>query len=78
MVKNTYRKDLSEIPEGRKLRPSDSTNLYVLKSKMSSIGKRRFHVESPSLWNGLLEGLRRVRKVKDFKKRLKTSFFKKY
>ena len=67
---------ISEIPERRKLRSSDSTNLYIPKSKMSSIGKRRFEVEGPSLWNGLLEGLRRVRKVKDFGKRLKTSFFK--
>ena len=67
---------ISEIPE--RLRSSDSTNLYVPKSKMSSIGKRRFEVEGPSLCNGLPEGLRRVRKVKDFGKRLKTSFFKKY
>ena len=43
---------ISEIPERRKLRSSDSTNLYVPKSKMSSIGKRRFEVEGPSLWNG--------------------------
>ena len=69
---------ISEIPERRKLKPLDSINLYVPKSKMSSIGKRRFEVEGPSLWNGLLEGLRRVRKVKDFGKRLKTSFYKKY
>ena len=48
---------ISEIPERRKLRSSDSTNLYVPKSKMSSIGKRRFEVEGPSLWNGLPEGL---------------------
>ena len=67
---------ISEIPERRKLRSLDSTNLYVPKSKMSSIGKRRFEVEGPSLWNGLPEGLRRVRKVKDFAKRLKTSFLK--
>ena len=66
---------ISEMPERRKLRSSDSTNLCVPKSKISSIGKRRFEVESPSLWNGLPEGLRRVRKVKDFRKRLKTNFF---
>ena len=66
---------IPEIPERRKLRSSDSTNLYVSKSKMSNIGKRGFEVEGPSLWNGLPEGLRRVRKVKDFGKRLKTSFF---
>ena len=42
---------------------------------MSRIGKRKFEVEGPSLWNVLPEGLRRVRKVKDFGKRLKTSFF---
>ena len=69
---------ISEIPERRKLRSSDSTNLYVPESKMSSIGKRRFEVEGPSLWNGLPEGLRRVRKVKGFGKELKTSFSKKY
>ena len=33
---------ISEIPERRKLRSSNSTNLYVLKSKMYSIGKRSF------------------------------------
>ena len=64
-----------EIPERRKLRSSDSTNLYIPKSKMSSIGKPRFEVECPSLWNGLPEGLRRVRKGKEFAKRLKISFF---
>ena len=69
---------ISEIPERRKLRSSDSTSLYIPKSKMSSIGKRRFEVEGPSLWNGLPEGLRRVRKVKDFGERPKTSFLKKY
>ena len=67
---------ISEISERRKLRASNSTNLYVPKSKMSSIGKRRFEVEGSSLWNGLPKGSRRVRKVKDFGKRLKTSFFK--
>ena len=67
---------ISEIPKRRKLRSSDSTNLYVSKSKMSSIGKRRFDIEGPSLWNGLPEGLRRVRKVKGFGKGLKTSFLK--
>ena len=36
----------------------------------------KFDVEGPSLWNGLPEGLRRVRKVKDFGKRLRTSFLK--
>ena len=40
---------ISEIPERRKLRFSDSTNLYIPKSKMSSIGKRRFEVEGLSL-----------------------------
>ena len=55
---------ISEIPERRKLRSSDSTNLYVPKSKMSSIGKRRFEIEGPNLWNGLPEGLRRVRKLR--------------
>ena len=69
---------ISEIPVRRKLRSSDSTNLYVPKYKMSSIGKRRFEVEGPGLWNGLPEGLRRVRKVKYFGERLKTSFFLKY
>ena len=39
---------ISEIPERRKLRSSDSINLYVPKSKMSSIGKRRFEVEGPT------------------------------
>ena len=75
MVLNTYRTliPISEIPERRKFRSSDSTNLYVIKSKMSSIGKRRFDVEGPSLWNGLPESLR-IKKVKDFGKRLKTSF----
>ena len=69
---------ISEIPERRKLRSLNSTNLYVPKSKMSSIRKRRFEVEGPSLWNGLPEGLRRVRKVEDFGKELKTTFLKKY
>ena len=78
MVQNISEKfiSISEIPERRKLRSSNSINLYAPKSKMSSNGKRRFDVEGPSLWNGLPEGLRRVRKVKDFGKRLKTSFFK--
>ena len=40
---------ITEIPERRKLRSLDSTNLYVPKSKMSSIGKHRFKVEGPSL-----------------------------
>ena len=44
---------ISEIPDRRKLRSSDSTNLYVSKSKMSSIGKHRFEVEGPSFSNGL-------------------------
>ena len=39
---------------------------------MSSIGKRRFEVEDLSLWNGLPEGLRRV------KKEAKNYFFFKY
>ena len=69
---------ISAIPERRKLRSSNSTNLYVLESKMSRIGKRRFEVEGPSLWNSLPEGLRRVRKVEDFGKGLKSSFFFKY
>ena len=69
---------ISEILERRKLRSSNSTNLYVLESKISSIGKRRFDVKGPSLWNGLPEDLRRVRKVKNFGKGLKTNFLKRY
>ena len=75
MVQNTYRKDSYLSLKYLKGESLDlRTHLYVPKSKMSSIGKRKFEVESPSLWNGL----RRVRRVKDFGKRLKTSFFFKY
>ena len=69
MVLNTYRKDsyLSlKYLKDESLDLRTQTNLYFAKSKMSSIGKRRFDVEASRLWNGLPEGLRRVRKVKDF------------
>ena len=42
---------------------------------MASIGKRRFDVKGPSLWNSLPEGLKGVRKVKEFRKGLKLDFF---
>ena len=45
---------------------------------MSSIGKRRFDIEGPCLWNSLSKGLRRVGKMKDFGKGLYTNFSKEY
>ena len=67
---------ISEITGRRKLR--SSTNLYVPKSKVSSIGQSRFDAKGPRLWNSLPEGLRRIRKVKNFGKKLKTNLLKEY
>ena len=64
-------------PQTRSLRSSsDTTLLFIPKTKLKSFGDRSFRYYGPKLWNTLPKSIREINTISKFKCGLKTHFFK--
>ena len=73
-----YLQDLVEIQRpSRTLRSSSKMQLVVPKSRTVTYGDRSFHVAAARHWNVLPEQLKNFPLISQYKKQLKTHFFKK-
>ena len=60
----------------RSLRSSDTNLLAIPKPNLVRIGDRPFRVAGPLVWNVLPNSLRAIKNLPDFKKKLKTHFYR--
>ena len=60
----------------RSLRSSDTNLLAIPKSNLVLIGDRPFRVAGPLVWNAMPNSLRDITNLPDFKKKLKTHFYR--
>ena len=62
----------------RALRSSESNQLIIPKTNLTSMGDRAFSVASPKSWNSVLSNIESSPSLNIFKKHLKTYLFTKY
>ena len=67
---------LTRYAPGRRLRSSAETLLHVKVPRLKNTGGRAFEVAAPKLWNRLPSSLRNCLDFDDFKRDLKTHFYR--
>ena len=75
----TYIRDLIQLHQPFSVRCSDDTTLLAVPSvskQLKTGGERSFQSNAPRIWNDLPRDVRYMDSLDDFKKRLKTEYFK--